>query len=104
MLLITDQTYTHIPVHTAMAMTVKVPVKYPPTSSPWTRDDFDFGNTPKTIRQGRFRHVYEAKKGRSGKKVATKVLFLAVISNLPSIGARLYCLLRRLQETLVHFV
>lgn len=70
---------THIPLsplpNTAMATTVETPVKPPPTSSPWTRDDFDFGNPPKPIGLGRFGHVYAAKERRSGKEVAIKVLF-----------------------------
>jgi len=58
-----------------MATMVETPVKPPPTSSPWTRDDFDFGNPPKPIGQGRFGHVYAAKERRSGKEVGIKVLF-----------------------------
>jgi len=57
------------------------PVKPPPTSSPWTRDDFDFGNPPKPIGQGRFGHVYAAKERRSGKEVGIKVLFKKELEN-----------------------
>ncbi|TFJ84251.1 hypothetical protein NSK_004242 [Nannochloropsis salina CCMP1776] len=58
-----------------LATGMETPIKAPSRSSPWTRDDFDFGSPPQPIGQGRFGHVFAAKEKRSNKVVGIKVLF-----------------------------